>query len=176
MRPLESLCALLASMVIATACAAAQNADAQFEAIGKRFVDEFGRYAPVDATQLGDHRFDAELDDLRPAGRARSEAFSRQLLSELEAIDRARLSRANQVDAAVLENHLRYDLWRAQQLRLVPSRLPRTRRRISRIFSAAAYGYCSVPIRWNIARSSDLTTFSSLSLSRRTSSGTVTPA
>ena len=117
MRPLESLCALLASMVIATACAAAQNADAQFEAIGKRFVDEFGRYAPVDATQLGDHRFDAELDDLSPAGRARSEAFSRQLLSELEAIDRERLSRANQVDAAVLENHLRYDLWRAQQLR-----------------------------------------------------------
>ena len=117
MHPLKSLSASLAPILIATACAAAPNTDAQFEAIGKRFVDEFGRYSPVDATQLGDHRFDAELDDLSPAGRTRSEAYASKRLSELQAIDREQLSRANQVDAAVLENYLRYDLWRTEQLR-----------------------------------------------------------
>ena len=29
-----------------------------------RYVEQFGRYSPVSATQLGDHRTDGELDDL----------------------------------------------------------------------------------------------------------------
>ena len=64
--------ALAALAAPPVARAAAPSADAQFEALGRRFVDEFGRYAPVYATALGDHRFDGELDDLSPAGRART--------------------------------------------------------------------------------------------------------
>ena len=91
--------------------------DARFEALGRRYLDEFGRYSPVSATGLGDHRFDGNLDDLGAEGRARTLAWNRSLLAELSAIDRKSLSRANQVDAAVLDNQLRYAIWFEEQFR-----------------------------------------------------------
>ena len=91
--------------------------DARFEALGRRYLDEFGRYSPVSATGLGDHRFDGKLDDLGAEGRARTLAWNRSLLAELSAIDRKSLSRANQVDAAVLDNQLRYAIWSEEQFR-----------------------------------------------------------
>jgi len=91
--------------------------DARFEALGRRYLDEFGRYSPVSATGLGDHRFDGNLDDLGAEGRARTLAWNRSLLAELSAIDRQSLSRAKQVDAAVLDNQLRYAIWSEEQFR-----------------------------------------------------------
>ena len=99
------------------AASATGTADARFEALGARFVDEFGRYSPVYATALGDHRFDGDLDDLSAAGRGQSLAWVRRLLGELAAIDHDALSRANQVDAAMLENQLRYALWSEETYR-----------------------------------------------------------
>ena len=74
------------------------------------------RLGPVGATQTGDHRFDGQLDDLSAEGRARSLAFSTGMLADLGKIDRNALSRENQVDASVLENQLRYDIWNLQTL------------------------------------------------------------
>jgi uncharacterized protein (DUF885 family) len=112
------LTALLALVVPAQAATTPPAAaDARFEALGARFIAEFGRYSPVDATALGDHRFDGDLDDLSAAGRAQSAAWVRRLLGELEGIDRSALSRANQVDAAMLENQLRYTLWSEETFR-----------------------------------------------------------
>ncbi len=99
------------------ALAAGASADARFDALSKRFVEEFGRYSPVSATQLGDHRFDGELDDLSASGRARTLAWTRGVLGELQAIDRSQLSRANQVDAAMLDNQLRYSIWSEEKYR-----------------------------------------------------------
>lgn len=97
--------------------AGARSADAKFATLGQRYITEFGRYSPVSATQAGDHRFDADLDDLSAAGRARSLAWTKSLLADLQRIDRSALSRANQVDAAMLENDLRYSIWREERLR-----------------------------------------------------------
>jgi len=108
---------LALALLAVTASAATSGADAQFEALGQRFLDEFGRYAPVYATALGDHRYDGDLDDLSPAGRARSVGFARDILTQLQAIDRTQLSRANQVDTAMLENQLRYSIWSEEKLR-----------------------------------------------------------
>jgi uncharacterized protein (DUF885 family) len=99
------------------AAADSTAADTRFEAIGKRYVDEFGRYTPVAATSLGDHRYDGELEDLSAEGRARTIAWARSLLEELAAVDRASLSRPNQVDAEMLANQLRYQIWSDEQLR-----------------------------------------------------------
>ena len=96
---------------------AASPADARFEALGKRYVEEFGRYSPVSATQLGDHRTDGELDDLSAAGRARTLAWNKPMLAELAGLERAQLSRANQVDAAMLENQVRYAVWAEEKYR-----------------------------------------------------------
>jgi uncharacterized protein (DUF885 family) len=114
-RPLLAVFALLIASV--TQAAPAATGDATFAALGQRYIEEFGRYAPVSATQLGDHRFDGELDDLSAAGRARTLAWNRDLLGQLQAIERPALSRANQVDAAILENQLRYAIWSEESFR-----------------------------------------------------------
>ena len=92
------------------------TADIQFADLAKRWLDGAMRLSPVNATQTGDHRFDSDIDDLSAAGRATSLAFSKQMLAELGKIDRSKLSRDNQVDAAVLDNQLRYDVWTSEQL------------------------------------------------------------
>ena len=111
--------ALLALLFVAMPAlpAAPGSADERFETLSRRYLDEFGRYSPVSATSLGDHRFDAELDDMSADGRARRVAWVRGVLAELEAIDRKALSRANQVDAAMLDNQLRYAIWSDQTYR-----------------------------------------------------------
>lgn len=109
-------CAVL-GLATATPGLAAATADQRFDALSQRYIDEFGQFAPVSATQLGDHRFDGRLDDLSAAGRARTLAWTKGVLGELQAIDHARLSRANQVDAAMLENQLRYAVWAEEKLR-----------------------------------------------------------
>ncbi len=92
------------------------DANARFADLSKRWLDGAMRLDPIGATQTGDHRFDGEIDDLSPEGRTKETAFSKQMLRELDAIDRGKLSRDNQVDDAVLRNQLRYDVWTAEQL------------------------------------------------------------
>ncbi|MBB5874749.1 DUF885 domain-containing protein [Xanthomonas sp. 3498] len=86
-------------------------ADASFAALSKRAVDTWMQLSPVGATQTGDHRYDSELDDLSAAGRQKSLEASKQLLAELDKLDVAKLSRENQVDAAILRNQLQSDIW-----------------------------------------------------------------
>jgi uncharacterized protein (DUF885 family) len=89
-------------------------ADARFADLSRRWLDGWMQLNPVSATQLGDHRFDTEVDDLSVQGRQRAIDFSAQRLAELDAIDIASLSRENQVDALILRNQLRSDIWNLQ--------------------------------------------------------------
>ncbi|MDO8802530.1 DUF885 domain-containing protein [Phenylobacterium sp.] len=95
---------------------AASPADAKFETLAKGWVDASLRLSPVSATQIGDHRFDDLIDDMGPAGRAAVVKLATETLAALQATPRAELSRANQVDAAILENQVRSDLWTIQTL------------------------------------------------------------
>lgn len=92
------------------------EADLAFQAVGKRYLDEMNALTPVNATALGDHRFDDQLDDASPAGYERRAALAHELLGLVQAIDPSRLSRANQVDARLLTNELRYTIWRIEVL------------------------------------------------------------
>ena len=95
----------------AYAAAPARDADAAFQDLARRYVASIAATAPTYGTVLGDHRFDDRLPDISTAGRTRNIADERAMLAELGRIDRTRLSRDNQVDAALLDNQLRYDLW-----------------------------------------------------------------
>ena len=95
---------------------AASEADSAFADISKRWLEGWLQLNPVAATQIGDHRFDGEIDDLSAAGRAKSLEFSKKLLAELDAVDAGKLSRENQVDAAILRNQLRGDIWGIETL------------------------------------------------------------
>jgi uncharacterized protein (DUF885 family) len=90
---------------------APSQADSAFSALAARFLDEGLALSPVSATAIGDHRFDAELDDLSAEGRQAAADWARRMLAELDAIDAAQLSRENQVDARILRNNLEYGLW-----------------------------------------------------------------
>jgi uncharacterized protein (DUF885 family) len=92
------------------------SADRAFERLGARWLDRSMRLSPISATSIGDHRFDAQIDDVSTSGRNAGLRFSRDTLRALERIDRTQLSRANQVDAAILENALRADIWRTETL------------------------------------------------------------
>jgi len=91
-------------------------ADAAFERVSDLYLNRMLALTPVAATELGDHRFDRELDDIGPTARAERATLAKSLLAELAAIDRAQLSRAHQVDAALLRHALEYRLWRLEQL------------------------------------------------------------
>jgi uncharacterized protein (DUF885 family) len=88
--------------------AAATSEDVRFQAFGDRVVDEYLKLSPVNATQLGDHRYDALMPDVSVAGRAAVRAFAERTLAELARFDSQHLSRENQVDAILLKDQLDY--------------------------------------------------------------------
>lgn len=90
------------------------RADRAFEALGRRWLDRSMRLSPISATTTGDHRFDHLIDDVSASGRAANLRFVRETLTSLEAIDASQLSRANQVDALILGNALRAQIWQTE--------------------------------------------------------------
>ena len=99
-----------------TAATADAQADARFADLSRRALEGWLQLSPVSATQIGEHRYDGEIDDLSAEGRQKSLDFSRRMLAELAAMDVSRLSRENQVDAAILRNQLEYDAWTNETL------------------------------------------------------------
>lgn len=82
-----------------------------FKALSEQFIAAATRTSPVEATALGEHRYDALLPDISPEGRASRVAIWRNLLGLLEKLNPADLSRADQVDYALLKNELQYRIW-----------------------------------------------------------------
>lgn len=88
-----------------------KNANKEFERLAKRYVGNAPRLNPVEATALGDHRYDSLLPDITSLGRTLRAAEWSAILTGLLILDRSRLTRDNQVDCAMLENELRLRLW-----------------------------------------------------------------
>ncbi len=109
---------MLLVLCTATCQAAAidSSIDRRFEELAADYVREFPAFSPVSATLLGDHRFDAQLDELSPASRDKQAAFWRKYLRQMQRLDPQKLSRANQVDHALLAHRLRASLWRMERL------------------------------------------------------------
>jgi uncharacterized protein (DUF885 family) len=92
-------------------------ADVTFDEIAKRYLAEMLALTPVQATSLGDHRYDGQLDDVSADGQGRRVGLARQLLAQMETLDIPRLSRAHQVDARLLKSELEYQVWSVEQLK-----------------------------------------------------------
>jgi uncharacterized protein (DUF885 family) len=108
---------MLMPIVAGSAFGASQSVtDRIFADVARRWLDSLLRFSPVSATQTGDHRFDAQLDDMSAAGRNKALAVAKSTLAAVEKIDRSKLSRANQVDAALLSNALRSQIWSTEKL------------------------------------------------------------
>lgn len=96
--------------------ATATSESARFAAFSDRIVDDVLRFEPVNATQLGDHRYDHLLPDESAAGRSARRDFAQAALAQLGRFDRAQLTREQQVDAILLEDQLNYMLFSLDRL------------------------------------------------------------
>ena len=105
------------AIAVAPATAAATSEDTRFEAFGDRVVDEYVRLDPIYATQLGEHRYDAQLTDVSAAGRASRRTFAERTIAELAKFDRQRLSREHQIDAILLKEQMDYIIFSDQRLK-----------------------------------------------------------
>lgn len=108
---------LISGMIGMATTASAQDANARFAEMSQRFLDEYPALSPVNATGLGDHRFDHLVDDISVAARDKERAFAQRWLAELAKIDRTQLNRDNQTDHALLTRKLQGDLWFLDELR-----------------------------------------------------------
>jgi uncharacterized protein (DUF885 family) len=102
----------IAGIAIVSAIAwAAPDADEAYSQLADRYLDEIAVFSPVTATALGDHRADDRLDEVDAIARERKRDTFLEYSEALAAIDRDELSRANQVDAAILENKIESTLF-----------------------------------------------------------------
>ena len=102
----------IAGIAIVSAIAwAAPDADEAYSQLADRYLDESAVFSPVTATALGDHRADDRLDEVDGAARERKRDAFLEYREALAAIDRDELLRANQVDAAILENKIESTLF-----------------------------------------------------------------
>lgn len=93
----------------------AQEAETNLTAFFQQYLDAAFRLRPLDGTRLGDHRFDAQLDDLSATGRLRWIVHYRQTLAALPTrVDYAKLSRQGQIDFEILQHELSTAVWLAE--------------------------------------------------------------
>lgn len=89
--------------------------DAKLATFFKEYLEEWLKQSPLDATRLGDHRYDDRLDDLSPAARAKGLIRQRDVLAKLpKAVDFDKLSVEGKVDFQVLRDSLNRSIWLAE--------------------------------------------------------------
>jgi uncharacterized protein (DUF885 family) len=110
--PSRLLLPLLAILCLAATARASAPEDAKLESFFRSYLDQRFRQQPLDASRLGDHRFDHLLDDVSPAARALWKERDRKTLDELPRnVDYKKLTRAGQIDYETFAHDLEYSLW-----------------------------------------------------------------
>jgi uncharacterized protein (DUF885 family) len=96
---------------------AAQTSDQVFDGFAQRFLDDFLKRQPTLATRVGDHRHDATWPDISAQGDASFRAWVEDTRAALAKLPREGLSEQNQIDAAILDDQLRYALFSLDELK-----------------------------------------------------------
>lgn len=86
--------------------------DARLEAFFQEYLDGWFEREPLEATRLGDHRFDDRLGDLSVEARQANLEFRRRTLERLpREVAADRLSTAGKVDFDIFKRHLESRIW-----------------------------------------------------------------
>jgi uncharacterized protein (DUF885 family) len=110
--PVRLPLAVIGLFLLAAPLSAAGGEDAKLESFFKAYLEQRFRQQPLEATALGDHRFDHLLDDVSPAARAAWAERDRHTLQELpRQVDYKKLTRAGQIDYEIFAHDLTYSLW-----------------------------------------------------------------
>ena len=102
---------LSANVVFATSLT-----DEAFQNLADEYISDIPNFSPVFATYVGDHSADHKLDEVDSAARAENRALLLEYIAALEVLDLDDLTRANQIDAEILMNQLRSDLFAMDEL------------------------------------------------------------
>ena len=120
MRP-AFLISLLAAVVILAGGlqpSSGEEMDGKLDAYFRTYLEATFRQRPLDATRLGDHRFDALMDDLSATARAGWGDLARKSLAGLaQQIDFEKLSPAGKIDFQIFRHELTRTLWLAENAR-----------------------------------------------------------
>jgi uncharacterized protein (DUF885 family) len=118
LKPAQAGCglAVLLFVISGVPADAADDADAVLERLASDYVDALPELSPVNATILGDHRKDDQLDDVSAAGRAARHDILIDFSKRLDRIGWDELTEQNQIDAAILHNQLASDLFALETL------------------------------------------------------------
>src|SRR5262245_28915247 len=90
--------------------------DQAFDAFAQRFLDSYLQRLPTLATHAGDHRYDATWPDISAAGDASMRKWIEETRGALAKLPRDGLSEQNQIDAAILDDALRFQLFSLDEL------------------------------------------------------------
>jgi uncharacterized protein (DUF885 family) len=102
---------LSANVVFATSLT-----DEAFQNLADEYISDIPNFSPVFATYVGDHSADHRLDEVDSAARAENRELLLEYIAALEVLDLDDLTRANQIDAEILMNQLRSDLFAMDEL------------------------------------------------------------
>lgn len=98
--------------------AIAQEADATLDAFFRNHLEESFRMRPLEATMLGDHRFDHLMDDISAGARKGWLDHYRKQLSRLpQEVAYDKLSRNSQIDFEIVRDELIRNIWLAENTR-----------------------------------------------------------
>jgi uncharacterized protein (DUF885 family) len=111
----------LSAIVVMTSPSQAADldpADQKLEAFFRNYLEEVFKLRPLDATQLGDHRFDSQLDDISPEARAGWLALDKRRLAALpKEVAFDALSADGKVSYGILRDELARSIWLAENTR-----------------------------------------------------------
>jgi uncharacterized protein (DUF885 family) len=106
----------LVVLCLTTVAQADSATDEAFQNLANEYLGDLTSFSPVYATLIGDHSADGELDQVDAAGREETLVLLREYKVALDALDFDQLSRANQVDAALLLHDLEANIWSTETL------------------------------------------------------------
>ncbi len=107
--------ALFILAVFSSPLLATESEEERLNALFKRYLEEAFCRRPLEATRLGEHRYDHLLDDISAKARQDWIGHYRRTLDDLtKRVDYAKLARSGQIDYEIFKHHLTTSLWLAE--------------------------------------------------------------
>ncbi|MFH1735127.1 MAG: DUF885 domain-containing protein [bacterium] len=117
MRKLLSALFVIIGILSLIGCSGRGNADLQFEKLAGDYITGYLEMYPERATSLGDHRYDAKLNDRSLAGIQQAIDFNRKFAGLMQSIDPQKLSMVNRIDYGILQQRIDRSLFNLEELR-----------------------------------------------------------
>src|SRR5579871_1876427 len=116
--PMKRILLLFAGCLFLHSAMAQPADDLRLQTLFTNYLERLFTLKPTEATGLGDHRFDARLDDISPEARKRWRALSEETLANLpKQVDYKKLSRDSQIDYEIWQHDLELANWLDDNIR-----------------------------------------------------------